>query len=224
MLLQAGDSPRGRDFGARWGDVIFAIERTAEELLAKKRDIQRRATAIGREAERIKLFAAVQPIKGETTDIARARRDYLRELVTPEAALVFFGHFSRLDLSQVDPEEPYLKVLDERATDEQRGCRAIAALDELLGSRRGTATIADAAVEFSQSELTPQIVGTGREVAKGLAEIFASGAADGFLITPTHFPGTFDEFGRAVIPHLQELGVFKTEYSGTTLRGNLGIG
>ena len=59
-------------------------------------------------------------------------------------------------------------------------------------------------------------------MAEQLAELFESGAADGFLITPTHFPGSFDEFGRAVVPHLQRLGVFRTEYAGTTLRENLG--
>ncbi|MGW9112832.1 NtaA/DmoA family FMN-dependent monooxygenase [Microbacterium sp. NPDC055683] len=223
VLLQAGDSPRGREFGARWGEVIFAIERTPEELLAKKRDIQQKAAALRRDPERIRLFAAVQPIIGETTEIAEARRAHLNELVTPQAGLVFFSQFSRLDLSDVDPDESYLKVLDERATEEQRKSRAIAALDDLLGARRANATIGEAAIAFSQSELTPQIVGTGREVAEQLAGIFASESADGFLITPTHFPGSFDEFGRAVVPHLQDLGVFKRAYEGTTLRGNLGL-
>jgi alkanesulfonate monooxygenase SsuD/methylene tetrahydromethanopterin reductase-like flavin-dependent oxidoreductase (luciferase family) len=120
-------------------------------------------------------------------------------------------------------DEPYLKVLEERATQGQAEGRAVVALNELLGSRLGSATIAEAAVEFSTSELTPQLVGTGVEVAEQLAELFLSGAADGFLITPTHFPGSFDEFGRAVVPHLQRLGVYKTEYAGRTLRENLGV-
>lgn len=223
VLIQAGDSPRGRDFGARWGDIIFAIERTQADLQAKKDDLRARAVTAGRDPDKIRLFAAIQPIIGETTEIARARRDHLRTLVSPAAGIEFFSQFSRLDLGDVSPDEPYLKVLEERATNGQAEGRAIVALGELLGSRLGSATIAEAAIEFSTSELTPQVVGTGLEVAEQLAELFGSGAADGFLVTPTHFPGTFDEFGRAVVPHLQRLGVFRTEYAGSTLRANLGI-
>lgn len=223
VIIQAGDSPRGRDFGARWGDVVFAIERTQADLQAKKDDLRTRAAAQGRDPDSIRLFAAVQPIIGETTAIARARRDHLRELVSPEAGIEFFGMFARLDLGDVAPDTPYAQVLEERATPEQRASRTIVQLDELLGSRAGDVTLAQAAVEFSTSELTPQVVGTGREVAEQLADLFGSGAADGFLVTPTHFPGTFDEFGRAVVPHLQRLGVFRTQYEGTTLRSHLGL-
>lgn len=222
VIIQAGDSQRGREFGARWGDVIFAIERTPEDLRAKKDDLRSKAVAAGRDPEQIRLFAAVQPILGETAEIARARRDNLRDLITPEAGLEFFSLFSRLDLSGVDPQARYQEVVEERLGDQQPN-RAVAQLTELLGPRAGSIGIAEAAVEFSTSELTPQIVGTGVEVAEQLAGIFESGAADGFLITPTHFPGSFHEFGTAVVPHLQRLGVFRTEYASTTLRGNLGL-
>jgi len=49
VLIQAGDSPRGREFGARWGDVIFAIERTQADLQAKKDDLRDKARALGRD-------------------------------------------------------------------------------------------------------------------------------------------------------------------------------
>lgn len=223
VIIQAGDSQRGRQFGARWGDVIFAIERTPADLRAKKDDLKAKARALGRDAEKIRLFAAVQPIVGETTEIAYARRDFLKTRITPEAGVEFFSQFSRLDLSGVDHDAPYLQVVEERATAGQAESRTIVQLNDLLGPRKNTITIAEAAVEFSTSELTPQIVGTGAEIAEQLADIFGSGAADGFLITPTHFPGSFDDFGRAVVPHLQRLGVFRTDYTGTTLRDHLGI-
>ena len=105
------------------------------------------------------------------------------------------------------------------------------------------------ATQFKKSGLEPAGVGgyiqpvafkTRRIVeAKSSLSLVRSGAAqpltlgedanismrvdDGFLITPTHFPGSFDDFGRAVVPHLQRLGVFRTDYTGTTLRDHLGI-
>jgi FMN-dependent oxidoreductase (nitrilotriacetate monooxygenase family) len=218
VIIQAGDSPRGREFGARWGDVIFAIERTAADLRAKKDDLRSKARAQGRDDSKIRLFAAVQPIIGETRSIALARRDFLRERITPEAGIEFFSLFARIDLSGVSEDTPYLSAIEGHPDN-----RATTQLTELLGSRAGNISIADAAIEFSTSELTPQIVGTGVEVAEQLAEIFTSGAADGFLITPTHFPGSFEDFGHAVVPHLQKLGVYRKDYSGTTLRSHLGI-
>ena len=223
VIIQAGDSQRGRQFGARWGDVIFAIERTQADLQAKKDDLKAKARALGRDADKIRLFAAVQPIIGETTAIAHARRDFLRTRITPDAGVEFFSQFARLDLDGIDFDAPYQQIIEERSNEGQDQSRAVVQLTELLGSRAGSVTIAQAAVEFSTSELTPQVVGTGIEVAEQLADIFSSGAADGFLITPTHFPGSFEDFRRAVVPHLQRLGVFRSEYAGVTLRENLGI-
>jgi hypothetical protein len=36
-------------------------------------------------------------------------------------------------------------------------------------------------------------------------------------------PGGLDEFADTVVPLLQERGVFRAEYEGTTLRENLGL-
>ncbi|MBB2940813.1 FMN-dependent oxidoreductase (nitrilotriacetate monooxygenase family) [Actinoplanes lutulentus] len=218
VIIQAGDSPRGREFGARWGDVIFAIERTPADLRAKKDDLKAKARAQGRDADKIRLFAAVQPIIGETTSIARARRDFLHTRITPAAGVEFFSQFARIDFTGLAHDVSYRSAIEGHPWN-----RAITQLNELLGSRIGNISISEAAIEFSTSELTPQIVGTGVEVAEQLAEIFGSGAADGFLITPTHFPGSFEDFGRAVVPHLQRLGVYRKDYEGTTLRSHLGI-
>jgi hypothetical protein len=35
------------------------------------------------------------------------------------------------------------------------------------------------------------------------------------------YPGTFEEFGRMVVPELQRRGLFRREYTGATLRQHL---
>ena len=52
---------------------------------------------------------------------------------------------------------------------------------------------------------------------------FRSGAADGFNVMPPFFPGQFDDFVERVVPILQERGLFRTDYAGTTLREHLGL-
>ncbi|WP_353049451.1 ATP-binding cassette domain-containing protein [Paenibacillus sp. ISL-20] len=52
---------------------------------------------------------------------------------------------------------------------------------------------------------------------------FEGYACDGFNIMPPVLPGDLDDFVNTVIPVLQERGLFRTEYSGTTLREHLGL-
>jgi alkanesulfonate monooxygenase SsuD/methylene tetrahydromethanopterin reductase-like flavin-dependent oxidoreductase (luciferase family) len=54
-----------------------------------------------------------------------------------------------------------------------------------------------------------------------LQDLFESHAGDGFILTPTLMPGMFEQFSRAVVPILQARGLFRREYSGTTLRAHL---
>jgi N-acetyl-S-(2-succino)cysteine monooxygenase len=40
---------------------------------------------------------------------------------------------------------------------------------------------------------------------------------------PPYFPAAFDEFIDFVVPELQRRGIFRREYSGSTLREHLGL-
>lgn len=48
-------------------------------------------------------------------------------------------------------------------------------------------------------------------------------ASDGFILVPHITPGGLDTFADTVVPLLQERGVYRTEYEGTTLRDHLGL-
>ncbi|WP_395106203.1 hypothetical protein [Actinomadura sp. SCN-SB] len=48
-------------------------------------------------------------------------------------------------------------------------------------------------------------------------------AADGSVFVPHLTPGGLDELVDQVVPLLQEKGVFRTEYTGPTLRDHLGL-
>jgi len=43
------------------------------------------------------------------------------------------------------------------------------------------------------------------------------------VIGPTHQPGAFEDFVQFVVPELQKRGLYRKEYSGTTLRDHLGL-
>ena len=65
-------------------------------------------------------------------------------------------------------------------------------------------------------------IGGPKEVADGLEEWFSTGVCDGFVIAATHVPGTYMEFVKHVVPELQRRGLYHKDYTGATLRENLG--
>jgi alkanesulfonate monooxygenase SsuD/methylene tetrahydromethanopterin reductase-like flavin-dependent oxidoreductase (luciferase family) len=66
-------------------------------------------------------------------------------------------------------------------------------------------------------------IGSAATVAGQIDDLVQSDASDGFILVPHITPGGLDPFVDAVVPLLQERGVYRTEYPGTTLRENLGL-
>ena len=56
-----------------------------------------------------------------------------------------------------------------------------------------------------------------------MEEWFSSRACDGFCVLPPYMPGQHVDFCNMVVPELQKRGLFRTEYTGTTLREHLGL-
>ena len=67
------------------------------------------------------------------------------------------------------------------------------------------------------------LVANPAQIADTLELWFRAGAADGFNVMPPFFPGQFDAFAQLVVPILQERGLFRADYAGTTLRDHLGL-
>jgi alkanesulfonate monooxygenase SsuD/methylene tetrahydromethanopterin reductase-like flavin-dependent oxidoreductase (luciferase family) len=85
-------------------------------------------------------------------------------------------------------------------------------------------TLRDIGRRYGQSVLVPQLCGTAAQIAEQLADVFTSGDADGFVISPAFLPDSFADFVDSVVPELQRMGVFRREYEGPTLRGHLRSG
>ena len=60
-------------------------------------------------------------------------------------------------------------------------------------------------------------------MADAIQEWFDGGAADGFNIMPPVLPSGLETFVDQVVPILQERGLFRTDYTGRTLREHYGL-
>jgi FMN-dependent oxidoreductase (nitrilotriacetate monooxygenase family) len=216
VLMQAGASERGREFAARWGEVIFSLQHSLPDMQAFYRDIKSRAQHYGRQADQVKVLCAVQVVVAETAEIAEAKRRYLESLIDPAAGLHTMSYQLGVDLSGFPLDTPL------EAIDDASGTRG--SLDVVLqGTRAEGLTLREAAVRYATSELTPQIVGDGEHVADELEHLFVSEGCDGFIVTPGPLPSSASDFVELVVPRLQQRGLFRTEYPEGTLRDTLGL-
>ena len=67
------------------------------------------------------------------------------------------------------------------------------------------------------------LIGTPTQIADELQAWFEGGAADGFNVLVPHLPGGLEDVANFVVPELQRRGLFRRNYSGSTLRDHLGL-
>jgi FMN-dependent oxidoreductase (nitrilotriacetate monooxygenase family) len=214
VIMQAGSSPRGRDFAARWGELVFTLQHSKSDMVVFYRDLKARVVAQGRAQEDCLILPSIDVVIGETDAIARERAAYVNDLVQTEVGLAQMSGHIGVDLSGYPPDQPLADMQMEAGS---RG-----SLDVILqGTEAQGLTLGEAARRFATSELCPQIVGSPDTVADQLQDLFESRACDGFILTPTLMPGMFEQFCRAVVPVLQARGLFRRDYTATTLRGHL---
>jgi FMN-dependent oxidoreductase (nitrilotriacetate monooxygenase family) len=214
LILQAGSSPRGRECAARWADMIFCTTATKADGIEFRADMHRRLAAAGRCPTDVAVLPTLSVVIGETESIAREKQAYINEMVDPEVALALVSTHIGVDLSKYPIDQPLQNIEIEQGA---RGSFEVI----LQGTKAHGLTLGEAAKRFATSELAPQIVGTPKSVADQLHDYFESRACDGFILTPTVFPGTWEQFARSVVPELQKRGVFRTDYTGRTLREHL---
>jgi FMN-dependent oxidoreductase (nitrilotriacetate monooxygenase family) len=211
VIMQAGSSARGRQFAARWAEVIFTLQHSKPDMQAFYADIKARMERFGRRPEDCVITPAVDIVLGETESIANERAEYINSLVSAEVGVCDISNAIGIDLSQY-PLDQRLQDMD--VTDGARGV-----LDVVLqGSRAGDLTLRQAGYRYGVNQLTPTLIGTPEMVADRLQDMFEARCCDGFVICPSITPGTYMQFVRAVVPELQRRGIYRTDYSAATLR------
>ena len=109
--MQAGGSPRGRDFAAKHADSIIATANHISGMKEFRDDVRARAAKLGRNPDDIKILYLVYPFLGETREDAKEQH---RRLVTDpsyiEAAIAGIGQITDIDFSQYDLDKPLPKL------------------------------------------------------------------------------------------------------------------
>jgi alkanesulfonate monooxygenase SsuD/methylene tetrahydromethanopterin reductase-like flavin-dependent oxidoreductase (luciferase family) len=209
VICQAGGSPRGRAFAARWAETIIASAGSVASMKAFRDDIRAQAAGFGRNPDDIKLMFLIAPIIDVSMEAAQARAK--ARLAEAESNIEFYlANMSRvtgIDFSQYD--------LDEK-------------LPELTSN--GHLSVAQAYSGRTPREIVLQgrslrdvdLVGTPDRVAAQMSEVMDAVGGDGFLFMDPEFTRRYiTEIADGLTPALQKLGVVRTKYEHAMLRDNL---
>jgi FMN-dependent oxidoreductase (nitrilotriacetate monooxygenase family) len=219
VLLQAGQSGRGRTFAARWGEVIFVVYPSLTAGKMQYADFKAAVAAEGRDPDRVHVAPACYVIAAESADLAAEKKAFIESLPKPIDGLTLLSEVLNYDLGS----KPY----DEPLTDaELDGLSWHGFRDRVVTlSGKHNPSVRDF-VEFSGRGTIREhhaFVGTPKMVADQMEEWFEGRACDGFVMAATHMPGAYEDFVRLVVPELQRRGLYRKDYGGPTLRENLGM-
>ena len=107
LLLQAGSSGRGREFAARWADLIFAGDPGLEVAKNHYKDQKERIGAAGRDPDAVKMMPMVYTVIGESRAHAEEREQlFLNDLVDPMASLTLLSELMNHDFSDMKLHDP----------------------------------------------------------------------------------------------------------------------
>ncbi|WP_188305580.1 LLM class flavin-dependent oxidoreductase [Streptomyces sp. CBMA123] len=226
VVIQAGDSDEGREFAAAAADVIFSRHSTLADGQAFHTDVKRRLAAYGRKPDELKIMPAATFVLGDTDADAQERAAEVRRAqVGPQTALHFLEQVWGVDLSGHDPDGPLPAVDPDPDGALVQG--RVRFGDPLAVAERWRAVAAEK--NLTSRELVIEVtgrqsfIGSPATVAGQIDHFVQNDAADGFVLVPHLTPGGLDEFVDRVVPLLQERGVFRTDYTGPTLRDHLGL-
>ncbi len=226
VLLQAGDSPEGRAFGARHADAMFTLHGSLEAGQRYCADIKGRAASSGRNPDELKVFPAATFVLGDSAaDAAEKAHHIRRQQVSGPTAIAMLEQVWGRDLSDYDPDGP---LPDVDPTGDTSITQGRVRHGDPVAVARGYRERAEAE-HLSIRELViavtsrQQFVGTAAHIADEMNRYVQADACDGFILVPHLTPQGLDDFVDQVVPLLQERGVYRTEYSGHTLRDQLGL-
>ncbi|QGV82414.1 LLM class flavin-dependent oxidoreductase [Streptomyces ficellus] len=219
LLVQAGSSEDGKEFAARHAEAVFTAQQTLSDAQAFAKDLRSRLHRYGRAEDDVRILPGVCPVIGSTEAEARALEQELTDLQVPAYGLAQLSGMLGTDLTGLPLDGPLPELPEER---DINGNRSRFALVARLGRREGL-TLRQLIARLGGGRGHHVVAGTAEQIADRLEEWFTGGAADGFTIMPPYLPGGLDHFVDQVVPVLQERGLFRTEYTGRTLREHYGL-
>ena len=220
VLAQAGSSAEGVELAARFADVVFTPQSSIQAGIAFRERLLAAARKHGRQPESVRTLPGLSFVLGSTEAEAASTWARLEAASSEEFRLFNLLHIAGVPLesiNEVDPDGPFPFHVFERAA----GQTFAAAVTTLV--RAEGLTFRQAAQRFATLPGGLHFTGTPAGLADLIESWWHAGAADGFTLQPLRLPSDLDLFVDQVTPILRARGIARSEYTGGTLREQLGL-
>lgn len=209
VLFQAGSSGRGQRFAARHAECVFISPPNKAAARKTVQDLREQLVRAGRRPDDVKVFVGAAVVPGRTTAEAREKYADYRAYASREAGLAHFAASTGVDFSAYDLDAP----VDYAPTNAIES--ASQAARQQGWTRRKLLEL------FELGGRYPAIVGNAAEVAEELQSWLDETGVDGFNLSRTVVPESYEDFIDLVVPELQDRGLYKTRYAEGSLRHRL---
>jgi FMN-dependent oxidoreductase (nitrilotriacetate monooxygenase family) len=210
VLFQAGSSARGLRFAGQHAECVFISGQGREAVKKQVAAIRESAQRNGRDPQAIKVFMGISVVVAPTEAQAHEKfAEYLR-YASPEAGLAHYAASTGIDFSRYAPDEP---IRYEKNNAIESAVKNLTAKEDW--------TVARILKENALGGRYPALVGSPVQVADALQAWVEETGLDGFNLTRTVTPESYEDFIDLVIPELQRRGLYKTEYADGSLRNKL---
>jgi FMN-dependent oxidoreductase (nitrilotriacetate monooxygenase family) len=218
FLTQAGSSPPGVALAARYADAVFTALTDVAAGAQFRQNLRSPAAACGRDPDQIRVLPGLSFLLAGTDAEAAALKDELEAAASSEFRWRNLANLAGLDYTTIDPDEPFPPGLLAGTPKTSFG----AAIYKMAAEEPAT-TFRTVAQKLSALPGGLDFTGTPEGMAQLITDWWDAGACDGFTIMPNVLPGQLAAFVDHVVPILQERGIARTEYAGTTLRDHVGL-
>ncbi len=211
VVIQAGWSPRGREFAARHAELIFVGDSDPVAVREGLAGIRRRAEELGRDASQIRAVVGMNLVVAPTEIAVQEKIDSLQAHYAAEAQLAAYAGWGGIDFSQYADDEPLVK----RSTN--------ATQTKETRSDAPVLTAGDVRRQFSKvtAFADDRFLGTPDTVADAVGAFVEESGVDGFLLHPFLSPGSVEDFSELLVPALRERGLYGGFPKDGTLRSRL---
>lgn len=219
VLFQAGSSEAGRAFAAKFAEAIYSVSWDREAALEFAEDMRGRVSASGRTESPVPILPGLVTYVAPTRTEAFAKKQALDAYLDIDAAIAQLNIFTGQDYRGHGLDEP---VQDLPPADTFAGPQGrYRTVQRIIQTMQPTLRELLGFLAAGGGHAT--MIGTPTEVADEIQRWFESGACDGFNLMCPSYPHSLQDFVELVVPILQERGLFRSEYPGTTLRETLGL-
>ncbi|GAB2741805.1 LLM class flavin-dependent oxidoreductase [Salinifilum aidingensis] len=213
VIFQAGGSPRGRALAASSAEAVFVNAVSTPALKRQVDSLRELAAEHGREPQNLKVLQMLNVVCAPTDELARAKYESYRELVSYVGAMARYSGWTALDMAQFDPDVP----LEHVKTD--AGQTMIDLFAKMDPDKQWTPR--DIADFLGIGGSGPTIVGSPTTVADELIRWMDETGIDGFNLGHAVKYQDIADFAELVVPELQKRGVVWSDYEGSTMREKL---